>query len=84
MEYIEVKEEEVVEDTKGLTLIDATNGFDEYPCLAMLWAVRHRWTLVSIFALNCYYHEAILIVRRTEALCHIITIRYGVTKGYPL
>ena len=50
----------------------------------MIWMVRHCWPLGAIFALNCYQHEALLVVWRLAALCTIMTIRYRVTQGDPL
>ena len=79
-----VKEEEVGEETESLTLIDARNVFNDLSCLAMLWTVRHYWPSGSIFALNFYRHEAQLVVRRPAALCHILTIRVGLTQGDPI
>ena len=38
----ELKEEEAEEDTKGLTLINSINVFNNLSRLAMLWTVRHR------------------------------------------
>ena len=84
LEETEVKEEEVVEETEGITLVDDRNGFNKLSLLAMLWTVRHRLFSGEIFALNCYFHEALLVVLRTAALCHIMTSRKWVTQGDPL
>ena len=70
-----MKEEEAGEETEGLTLIDAINGFSKISCLIMLCTVRHCCTLSERFALHCYRHVAILIICRPAELCHIITIR---------
>ena len=75
-----VKEEEAGEETESLTLIDTRNGFNTISRLAMIWTVRHHWPLGSIFALNCYRHEAQLVVQRPAALFHILTIRERVTQ----
>ena len=74
----------MVEETESLTLIEPRNVFNDISCLVMLWTVRHCWPSGSRFALNCYRHEAQLVVRRPVALCHILTIREGVTQEYPL
>ena len=79
-----VNKEEAGEETKGLTLIDAINGFNEISRLTMLWTVRHRWPSGVRFTLNCYRHEVQLVVRRPAAICHILTSREGVTQGDPL
>ena len=72
------------DETKDLKLIDSINGFNELSRLAMLWTVRHHWPLGVIFALNCYKHEAKLIVHWPAALFRILTSREGVTQGDPL
>jgi hypothetical protein len=41
---------------KGLTLVDARNGFNELSRYAMLWTARHRWPKGTRFAFNCYRH----------------------------
>ena len=74
----------MVEETESLTLIEPRNVFNDISCLVMLWTVRHCWLSWLIFALNCYRHEAQLVVRRPAALCHILMIREGVTQGDPL
>ena len=48
----ETKEDDLGEETEGLTLVDARNVFNEISCLAMLCMVRHRWPSGVIFALN--------------------------------
>ena len=53
-----VKEEEEVEETDGVTLIDTINVFNELSCLTVLWKARHHWPSGARFALNCYQHEA--------------------------
>ena len=45
----------------------------------MIWTMRNRWPSGARFALNCYHHEALLVVCHMESLCHIITSRKGVT-----
>ena len=66
------------------SLIDAFNGFNELNRKAMLWTVRHRWAAGARFALNCYRHSAILIVRRPGGRCATIDSEEGVTQGDPL
>ena len=39
-------------DTRGTTLVDARNGFNELSRLAMLWTVRHRWPAGARFGRN--------------------------------
>ena len=79
-----MKEEEAVEDTEYLTLVDSRNVFNEISCLVILYTVRHRWLSNAKFTLNCYRHEALLIVCRLAALCHIIMSREEVTQKDPL
>ena len=67
-EEAEVNEEDAGEGTKGITLIDASHGFNEISRLTMLWTVRHHWPLVARFVLNCYFHGALLIVHRPAVL----------------
>ena len=47
-----VKDEEAVEETEGLTLIDAINVFNEISRLKMLCTVRHRCLSGSRLVLN--------------------------------
>ena len=47
-----MKEEEAVEETEGLTLIDARNVCNELSHLVMLCTVIHRWPSETRFALN--------------------------------
>ena len=47
-----VKDEEAVEETEGLTLIDAINGFNDISRLTMLYTVRHRCPTGSRLVLN--------------------------------
>ena len=42
VEETDVKKYEAGEETEGLTLIDARNGFNEISRLAMLWTVMHH------------------------------------------
>ena len=53
-----VKEYEGREETNGLTLIDARNGFNDLSRLEMLCTVRQHWPLGARLALNYYRHEA--------------------------
>ena len=57
-----MKESEEVEDTNGITLIDPRNGFSKISFPIMLCTVRHLWTSGARFALNFYFHEALLFV----------------------
>ena len=79
-----MKEEEEGENTKGITLIDFINGFNKLSRLAMIWTVMYLWPPGARFSFNCYRHEALLAVRRPDALCHIITSKEGFTQGEPL
>jgi hypothetical protein len=51
-------------DAEGVTLVDASNGFNELNRYAMLWNVRHRWPKGSRLAFNSYRHFNICIVRK--------------------
>ena len=79
-----MKEEDSGEDTEGLTFIDTRNGFNKLSHLSMLWMVSRHWPLGARFALNFYWREAQLVLRRPESLCHLLTIREELTKGDPL
>ena len=37
-------------------LIDGQNVFNEYNCVAMLWAVQFKWYSDMKFSFNVYYH----------------------------
>uniref|UniRef100_A0A7S3DM41 Uncharacterized protein n=1 Tax=Entomoneis paludosa TaxID=265537 RepID=A0A7S3DM41_9STRA len=64
--------------------LDARNGFNELSRKAMLWTVRHKWAVGAWFALNCYRHQAQLILRRKGRPCYTILSEEGVTQGDPL
>ena len=81
---MDAKEEEEEEETEGIKIIDARNGFNKLSHLEMLWMVRHFWLSGMIFSLNCYCHEALAVVHRPAALCNIMTSREGVTQVDPL
>ena len=49
----------------------------------MLWTVRHRYPLGARFALNCYWHETLLIIHRPETVFSFIMSREEVTQGDP-
>lgn len=69
---------------KGLTLVDATNGFNELKCMAMRWTVQHLWSNGSCFAFDCYCHDVMLMIRSPG---HNVTILWsckGITQGNPL
>jgi hypothetical protein len=68
---------------KGLTLVDARNGFNELSRYLMLWTVRHRWPKGARFAFNCYRHYARCIVRNPGDKPSILLSREGVTQGCP-
>ena len=65
-------------------LVDDRNGFNDLIRLAMLWTVRHRWTMGSRFALNCYMHWEKLLLRQPGEPPVTILIREGVNQGDPL
>ena len=71
-------------DPRGLCLVDARNGFNELQRLAMLWTVRHRWAAGARFALNCYRHSALLVLRDPGNQAHFLLSKEGVTQGDPL
>jgi hypothetical protein len=68
---------------KGLTLVDARNGFNELSCYAMLWAARHCWPKGMRFAFNCYRHYARCLVHNPGSKPSILLSREGVTQGCP-
>ena len=61
--YLEFLTQEA--EPSGTLLVDVCNGFNELSRLAMLWTVRHRWSVGARFAFNCYMHWAQLILRQT-------------------
>ena len=62
--------ESLTQDTEssGTTLVDACNGFNKLRRLAMLWTVRHCWSVGMRFTFNCYRHWAQLLLRYPEEL----------------
>ena len=72
------------EEPTGVLQVDARNGFNELGRKAMLWTVRHRWANGSRFAMNCYRHASMLILRRQGGSCELLLSREGVTQGDPL
>jgi len=78
------EDEEDDDDVRVAVLLDARNGFNELGRKTMLWTVRHRWEAGARFALNCYRHAALLIVRKRGQDCEIILSQEGVTQGDPL
>ena len=69
---------------EGLTLVDATNGFNELSRMTMLWTVRHLWPKGSRFAFNSYRHAALLVVRNRTRDAEFLASCEGVTQGDPL
>ena len=50
----------------------------------MLWMVTPFCPAGARFKMNCYRHEAFLVVHQTAAVCNFRKIRDGVTQGDPL
>jgi hypothetical protein len=72
-------------DAEGVTLVDASNGFNELNRYAMLWNVGHRWPKGSRLAFNSYRHFNICIVRKgTGAPAFMIFGEEGLSQGDPL
>ncbi len=74
---------ECVDGPKGLTLVDAKNGFNELSCYAILWTARHCWPKGVWFTFNCYKHHARCLVRSPGGKPSILLSREGVTQGCP-
>ena len=74
--------EETDEGFKGMTLVDAKNGFNELSRYAMLWTVRHKWAKVSRFAMNCYRHFSRFVMRQPGSE-PVFLSEEGVTQGDP-
>ena len=63
--------QDVVEETKVITLIYYRNRFNDIYRLAMLWNVQH-WFLVGVrFLMNYYHQEALLVVFWSGVSIHI-------------
>ena len=71
-------------ETKYITLIGDHNGFNEISSLVVLWTVQQRWSKRVGFALNCCFHEAILVILCLSVVCSFVRIRKGITQGDPL
>jgi hypothetical protein len=72
-------------DAEGVTLVDASNGFNELNRYAMLWNVGHRWPKGRRLAFNSYRHFNICIVRKgTGAPAFMIFGEEGLSQGDPL
>jgi hypothetical protein len=69
-------------DRRGLTLVDARNGFNELSRYAMLWTARHHWSKGARFAFNYYRHYARCLVRNPGSKPSLLS-RDGVTQGCP-
>jgi hypothetical protein len=78
-EESELGAEDTSPEPTGLLQVDARNGFNELGRKAMLWTVRHRWANGALFALNCYRHASMLILRRQGGSCETLLSREGVT-----
>ena len=50
-------------ESRGTTLVDARNVFNELSLLTMLWTVQHCWPAGARFAFNCYRYWAQLLLR---------------------
>jgi hypothetical protein len=85
-EILEGQPESVEEDDDPFVqlMLDAFNGFNELGRKAMLWTVRHLWAPGARFALNCYRHQGMLILRRKGDDCYTLFSQEGVTQGDPL
>ena len=72
-------------ESPGVTLVDATNGFNELSKYAMLWNVRHRWAAGARFAFNSYRHNLTLVVRTNDAeAAYWLEGQEGISQGDPL
>ena len=64
--------------------IDALNAFNEEKHTAMMWVVKFEWTSGVRFALNCYLHWAMLVIRAGDKTGHFLFSMEGMTQGDPL
>ncbi len=65
-------------------MVDASNGFNELSCMAMLWTMHHLWPKASWFAFNCYRHKAMPIICNPSHTWIILWSCKGITQGDPL
>ena len=71
------------DDDWGFLLIDAKNAFNEQNQTAMLWAVRHEWSLGASFVFNCFWHWSTLVLRGSNETAEFIFSKEGISQGDP-
>ena len=62
-------------ESRGTTIVNARNGFNNLSRLAMLWTVRHHWPVGARFAFKCYRHWAQFLFRHPGDAPFILLIR---------
>ncbi len=67
-----------------VTLLDASNGFNEISRLRCLHTIRHLWPSASRFAFNCYRHSIQVCIRQHNSPATIIPGCEGIQQGDPL
>ncbi|KAL7463415.1 hypothetical protein ACHAXS_003796, partial [Conticribra weissflogii] len=67
-----------------VTLLDASNGFNEISRLRCLHTIRHLWPSASRFAFNCYRHSIQVCIREHNSPAIIIPGCEGIQQGDPL
>ncbi|KAL7461856.1 hypothetical protein ACHAXS_002258, partial [Conticribra weissflogii] len=71
-------------DPLDVTLLDASNGFNEISRLRCLHTIRHLWPSASRFAFNCYRHSIQVCIREHNSPATIIPGYEGIQQGDPL
>ncbi len=71
-------------DPIDVTLLDASNGFNEISRLRCLHTIRHLWPSASRFAFNCYRHYIQICIRDHNSPATIIPGYEGIQQGDPL
>ncbi|KAL7462173.1 hypothetical protein ACHAXS_002561, partial [Conticribra weissflogii] len=71
-------------DPLDVTLLDASNGFNEISRLRCLHTIRHLWPSASRFAFNCYRHSIQVCIRQHNSPATIIPGNEGIQQGDPL
>ncbi|KAL7463315.1 hypothetical protein ACHAXS_003701 [Conticribra weissflogii] len=67
-----------------VTLLDASNGFNEISRLRCLHTIRHLWPSASRFTFNCYRHSIQVCIRQHNSPATIIPGNEGIQQGDPL
>ena len=73
------------EEEWGFLLVDTVNAFNAGNRVVYLWTVRHLWSSGMRFSMNCYRHQALLLVRADDEYTgHWLASCEGITQDNPL